>query len=730
MSIVKNASPEIILLGADDQSGRAVPLESAPLPKHLPIFFLYTKKGPVERKVVDSDTFNMLYGSESLTVSEPYYNFSSRFAAAGLSYNASCMIQRIVPEDAGVKANCVVYMDVLKTHVVNYVRNSDGSLVPNKNTNDYEIDMDNPVIEGYRVKWVREYIDANEEENLGTFTTKPGTMEDDEGNPSTMYPLFEARASNKGAYYNNVGFSIGSLFGSEVDESIKDGTQSLPFKLSIFTKKDENSSPTQFSTLYGEPYVLVSFREKATNPSTQSRMDFERMVDTQFYNTIDDTLSYVYPDLEGIHFYRNYYEEVTKMFMTTEAPFVSMTEKVWNDGKKASTLSWYDFTTVDQKQLLEEYYFLNPFALMTSKKVKYFTIVADDSISTTSKYAREVTMSADTPVFLAGGSDGTFSKEGFEKAVIKAMEKYADENSEYQDLAVNVESTLWDCGYSLETKLELTNFIVTRKDTTLMLSTHDAALGKKSLNLSDTRSVSTALRTRLKLCPESTYYGTPVARAIVVGGTMLLRDGSTDDRVPLTYDLMVKTCQMMGAADGKWKRDKLFDRVYGSASNPGSLITMGVDIQPSYIPKNVKPSLWSNGLVWAQPFDISSYHFPAIQTIYEDDTSGLNNFLTMMALSAVTKINAEAWRRFTGTSSLSDGEFVDMVEEWLNSALPSDAFADVFKIANEVWLNDTDKLKGYSWQQATTIYSPNLRTQCTFTPIIRRLEDAPTETNN
>lgn len=719
MALIKNASPEFITLGIKDMSSRLVPLENTPLPQHLPLFFLYTQKGPTERKVVDAASFNVLYGNESLKANTPYFNHASRFAACALSYNGAVMVQRVVSKDAGVKANAIIYLDVLKTNLVNYTRKSDGSLIPNPNSNDYEINMDTPIVEGYRIKWIKEYITANEAEALGSFEPKPGTMTDQYGNQSTMYPIFEARAKEKGSYYNNIGFGIGSLFGDDVDEEVKDSTASLPFKLTLFTKENDLSSPVQFQTLYGEPNMTISLREKTLNPVTNSRMDLEYVFDNSWFNTSDSNLPYVYPNFEGLYFYRKNYELLVRSFVETERNFVSIEEKVWADGKKGSTLSWYDFTTLDFDKMLDQAYMINPFACSSSKKVKYFTIQYDSGISTNKVYQREINMSNEVPIFLEGGSDGSMTDLDFEDAVIQSMKLYGDPNSEYQDLAVNVENTLWDSGFSVKCKEELVNFFSVRKDTVLVLSTHEAKLGKKDHSLSTSRAIGVALRSRMRLCPESVYYGTPVARGLIIVGTYKLRDGGSDDRVPLTYDLLLKTCRMMGSGDGKWKRDRIFDRVYGTDDNPGSLITSGTDIRPYYIANNVKPTLWTTGLVWAQPFDLNSFHFPAIQTIYDDDTSVLNSFFTLMAASTLTKVNAEAWRRFTGTTSYSDGEFTNLVEEWLR-ARTADIFADIFKVGHDVFLTETDKLRGYSWQQQSTLYSENLRTKAVFTLIAQR----------
>lgn len=723
MSLIKNASPQIILLGAKDESTRVVPSSSIPLPQFLPIFFVYTKKGPTNRVVADSAGVQAAFGSETLDSTTKYFNHQSRFLRDCLTYNASVMVQRIVPSDAGVKANAIVYMDVLKTKVTNYKRNSDGSLIPNSLTNDYEVDMDNPTIDGYRVKWIKEYVEAGTEDSYGKLKSKLGTMIDSAtGKRSTMYPIFDVRAKYQGADYNNLGFAVGSFYGDDMNETMKEYNLALPYKLTLYTRDDESSNPTQFATLYDEPYITFSFKKDAMNPDTKAAIQLESIFETSYFNETNSDLSLVYKDYENFYFYRDNFEMLCKLFLETEKAYVSIDEVEWSDGNSASTLTWYDFTSHLAEEIEAQYGMMNPFSCKTSKSVRYFTLQYDDGIATYGDGQYEVNMASDTPVWLSGGSDGTMDNDHYEEQVSEHLDEYGDTNGHYVDLAVNVESVMIDSGFSLNIKEKMTNFILVRKDTGLILSTHVASLGKSYYNLSDSRAIGTALKTRLRLCPESTYYGTPVARAIVMVGAGLLRDGSTDERIPLTYELMMKSSRMMGAGDGKWKSNYIFDRALDSDTNPGSKLQYLIDMQPEYIPGNVKPSLWNAGLVWAQPFDRSSFHLPALQTIYEDDTSVLNNYFSMIALGTVTKKAAECWRNFTGSTALTDNEFIAMVNEWMRKNT-TDLFADMFNVTPDAYMTANDKLRGYSWTMDVILEGTVSKTVCVFTPIIRRRDD-------
>lgn len=729
MSLIKNASPEFIALGAKDLSTRVVLTEDTVLPQHIPLFFVHTKKGTEDRTVVNGSTFNSLFSNESLDPNGPYYNHQTRYLTAALAHNDSVMIQRIVGNDHGPKANFVLYIDILETNLVNYLRDSNGNYIPDEN-NEYRINEEQPIVRGYKIKWIKEWVSEEDKLNqhLGEYIAKPGTMVNEDGQPSMMYPIFEARASNYGKFYNTVGLAVGSQYGEDLNETFKEDTNSLPFNLYIYNRPTETSSPVVFDTLFGEPYAEFSFRDKAVYSITEQDVNINNVFASNWYNTINPDLPYVYPDIEGFYFYSDNYKIVTTMIVEKEKNFVTNRETVWGDNKKSSTVGWYDFTSALKSEVAKQNYMINPFSLQTSRKVKYFTVQYDNRISTAKNKNRiEVNLTATTPIFLSGGRDGDMTDINFEKQVVKYVSKYNDKNSSYHDLAVNVENVIWDSGFTIPTKKELMQFIALRKDTVLVLSTHEARLGTKHASLSQTRAIGVSLKTRFKLTPESTYYNTPVARGMIVAGSALLRDGSTSDRVPITYEIMIKTSKLMGGKEGVWDTNMLFDRVYDDINNSGSKLQYMVDVEPKHIPASVKPVLWSNGIVWAQPFDLSSYHFPGLQTVYDNDTSVLNSFFTAMALSVVTRKNAEAWRRFTGSTDMTDGEFTDMVETWLRNST-ANIFGNMFYVTHDVYLTDNDKLRGYSWRQVSTLYGNNMKSKTVYTTQVARKSDLENNT--
>ena len=739
-----NASPKVILRGAQDLSGRILAPNRDPLPQHLPLFYIKAEKGTDRRVVTSLGKLAALYGSRTLDPKDKFYNHQTEFLSLVAGNGNTVMVQRMVPDDAK-KSNVVVYLDILEDEVPNYVRNSDGSLVVNESGTAYVIDEKRPTVPGYRIKWIREVLPTLEG-RLGSLTAKTGTMSkkviervevpgvvDDDGSigpvtyrdqevivRSHMYPIFEARAAYPGEAYNNIGFTINNLNKDELDTKIASELKSLPYALSLVGRKTKKDAPKIQRTLFGESRVNFVFKADAVNPRTEAVIDFETIFEQNWFNETNPNRKLVYHDYEGLYFYRDNYERILDKLIVTESRFVTSDNTAWNDKEEANTLLWYDFTTDDQDGLAAEAGLLNPFSCRTSKGVRYFSIAYDNTMPNLEANQTEINLSSNTPVFLGGGSDGTLDNEEYEKQVVRRMDEYLDNDSEVHDLAVNVESIFYDSGFTLATKLELTSFIALRKDTFLVLSTHDATLGRHYLPLSDQRAIAVALRTRLNLVPESEYYGTKVARGIVMVGTYKPNTRVTNVRVPLTYELADKASKMMGSADGIWKSKELFDIA------PGNIIRLGTDIQPEFITEGIKPTLWEDGIVWAQPFDRDSYYFPALQTVYDDDTSVLNSFFTAMALCTLEKIGAESHRNFTGSVKMTDGQFKSAVTSFLNSRTTG-IFADMFVIINEVTIDEADELRGYSWHAVSKIYANNMKTVCVYNPAAYRMSDLNNE---
>lgn len=531
---------------------------------------------------------------------------------------------------------------------------------------------------------------------------------------STMYPIMEWRAKDYGKAYDNYGFSINSPFLNDFNKVLAKATKKYPYSFSIYTRPNEKSSGTVFRSLYGENEVEVLLASSPViDPSLEQRRDLLNVFKTEYYNEKDPIKPYKpFAFLDPFIYDRNI-ELVLKKFLETEQEAISFEPALYPaDNLYAKNIDWYDFNALNKEDLEDQFGLLNPFTCKTSKNVKLQTIRLSEERPKLRDNLKEVNMSVNKPIFLQGGSDGTLDDAHFEEAIKLELAKYADPDSEVQELAYAIESCIWDSGFTLDVKKELINIISIRKDTMVCLGTHTVD-GSNPLPTSKARAIATALEARLKLNPESTYYGTSVARGIIVLGAGELSTEDTGVTYPLTYDLMVKTARFAGAGNGKWKREYLFDH------GENAVIRTMKNIVPEFIPMTIRPVLWNSNVIYPQRYDRENYFFPALQTVFANDTSVLNNYFTILALCDVTKVGFDVWKNFTGVISLTESEFKEQVENYATQLL-SGKYARVINVTPECRITEADRARGYSYQLIFKLYANNMKTVCIYTTEVYR----------
>jgi len=531
---------------------------------------------------------------------------------------------------------------------------------------------------------------------------------------STMYPIMEWRAKDYGKAYDNYGFSINSPFLNEFNKVLAKATKKYPYSFSIYTRPNEKSSGTVFRSLYGENEVEVLLSSAPViDPSLEQRRDLLNVFKSEYYNEKDPIEPYKLFAFLDPYIYDKNIDLVLKKFLETEKEAISFEPSLYPaDNAYAKNIDWYDFTGLNKEDLEDQFGLINPFTCKTSKNVKLQTVRLSEERPKLRDNLKEVNMSVNKPIFLQGGSDGTLDDAHFEEAIKLELAKYADPDSELQELAYAIESCIWDSGFSLDVKKELINIISIRKDTMVCLGTHTVD-GSNPLPTSKARAVATALEARLKLNPESTYYGTSVARGIIVLGAGELSTEETGITYPLTYDLMVKTARFAGAGNGKWKREYLFDH------GENAVIRTMKNIVPEFIPTTMRPVLWNANTIYPQRYDRENYFFPALQTVFANDTSVLNNYFTILALCDVTKVGFDVWKNFTGVISLTESEFKEQVESYATQLL-SGKYARIINVTPECRITDADKARGYSYQLIFKLSANNMKTVCIYTTEVYR----------
>jgi hypothetical protein len=452
-------------------------------------------------------------------------------------------------------------------------------------------------------------------------------------------------------------------------------------------RKDDLSTATIVETQTAEQFKDVTWKTGVIDRNTDSKLSAEDV----FLQAYQDFDSVVNPPTYGpfgeMHIYHSNLSDILSDVYDAESLWV-------NDGNDLDGVAGGEYK-------------VNVINGIHSSGVPYETLEFVDAPDC-------VWLTESSNIYAIGGKDGTMNETLFADLVTTAVTEYSNENSVLMDSARYPESIIYDSGFPLATKYALCNFIAVRKDTFVVLSTHDV-LGL-TLTASQESSLAIALKTRLQMFPESEYYGTAVMRGMVVGRSGRLLQSQYGKNLPLTLEIARKAASYMGAGNGRWKPGFAFDAA------PLNNVSMFTDINVTFTPATVRNKDWDAGLNWVQSFGRRSYFFPALKTVYDNDTSVLNSFFTAMAIVELQKVGERAWRQFTGSANLTNAQLIERVKRFIVENTIG-RFDERFVIEPDVYFTEADIARGYSWTTKIKIYAPSMKTVSVLSIEARRISD-------
>lgn len=701
---IVNAAPFHLQLGTQDGSTRPLLRDPEAIPTHLPKVYIYAKKGPTTPQLVSGGSRSFMYGEESFDPRKKWANHATILSNTFESEGNAQMIERVIPADAGPEANLLLSLDVLDTTIDDYVRNSDGSIKLNATTGEPVVNGSSK-IPGYLVKWVVTSIDdpADLATDFGAATIKPGTQTTGGATPTTsqLYPILQLKMSYIGSDGNNTGIRIwapNTSSSGAFDKRLMSQLKLYPFRISVIRRQSASQTPRIEDTIFGEQSVLTTFKPGQIDPNTDSQLSIGDVFLQAFQNLTDPKYPAVFGEFGEMKVYDNNVETLLEMFYDREKTFI--------DTPPAGSNIVHDFSSTNGVIPGEEWLF-NMLTGMSSQSYPYHTFRVISA-------ANAVRLGDSTNIYASGGDDGTMSNSAFAALVADRVTQYQNPNSQLMNQAINVESIIYDSGFPLQTKYALCSFISQRPDTFVALGTHE--VGGPKLTASQDNSTAIALRTRLQMYPESDYFGTPVMRGLVMGRSGLLRSAQFKERMSVLMEVAKKAAAYMGASNGIWKSGKNFD------GYPGHIVNSMYDLSVTYTSIGVRNRDWDAGLNWVQDFDRRSQFIPALKTVYSDDTSVLNSFITAMAIVEVNKVCDRVWREFSGVSGLTDLQLTDRVNRSIEAKLAG-RFDDRFKFDIATYFTDVDKARGYSWTTRVDIYANNMKTVMTSFVRAKRMSD-------
>lgn len=697
--MTQNASPMTLLLGIQDDSTEPIEVSREQLPTHIPLHYVYAKKGPLGRQLVSGAARTQMYGAESFDMRKKWANHQTESSNTANAFGNAQIIERVLPADAGPKANMCLWLDLMPAAIPVYQRAADGSYVRDSLTNQPIPVTPAVTVPGFKAKWVVSHITAgagtDEDSTLfGKQAVGPGDQTGGTGT-SQRYPILEFWAGSPGAYANDAGLRIWAptrKSGNKVNAKFLERTKVYPFQMSAVSRLDANSVATVKPQISGDTVLEFVLPNGVINPLTNDQISLADVFDQAWSRTNRVGFAPVYADIAGMHIYHANIETVLGLTYAAEQALVDT----------LPSAAGSDFVAEQE----DGKYAFNFISGVSSYDVPYHTFVLDKTAP------NAVSLTPNTNLFAAGGSDGTMSDALFGEIVRSKIVEYADENSELMDTAYHVETHFYDTGFPLATKLALPSFIAQRKDTFVTLSTFVA--GDDPLTHSEEISLSKSLRAALELYPESSYFGTPITRGMIINRHGRKINTQYSEDLPLTLWLVGKCARMMGAGNGKWNKTYLF------AGGEKAIIDNFSDINVRFVPAGQRSDDWAIGMNYPLRYDRQQFFFPALKTAYSDDTSVLTSMFTTMACCAVQRIGEQAWRKFSGTIGKSEQQLIADVNKFVEDEVRG-KFADLVKVIPNCTITEGDRKAGFKWTLPISVYAEGMKTQMTLSVIAKRM---------
>jgi hypothetical protein len=694
MSTPLNAAPYTNWLGIQDDSTAQQLPQPLQVPTHLPLCPLYTPWGPSTATLTTPANIESTYGANVFNPRSVYYTHQSLFAETILDQGNQIMVQRIIPENAPPPARMLLSLDfVAEPALPQYQRNSDGTYFLNTNGQKVQVTGSGATAAGFIGKWVLNSIPA--ESTYGEVATQAGSITNSQSVQSQLYPILEFEATFVGGQGNNQAFRLLVPTGADatnplnVAEAERVGAWIL--RMQMLTRVSPTASWTILNTQQGQTYSDFTLLPNAYDDTTDQNLDFDFVLGNS-YSANTPGYPVVYGPFENGFIYQSNLKTIMAEVGTAEASY--------------GTLPSTTFTGANDPNL----YLVNLFSAVSLENVPYYSL----TLQGTAAGGQIFTSNSAFPA--VGGGDGTMTQASFDSDVATWIGGFDD-----LDMAMYPFSVIYDSGFSLTTKYALASLLGQRPDIWLMLATQIATEPQNTPD--QDLSTAQALSAMVGTYPESVVYGTAACRAAIIGGSGYLLSGQYSGIVPLSLQLAQTFAAYMGAANGQWNATVPPDE------NPQNIITLFENTNTAYMTATARNAAWEAGLVWAEAFDMQSQYFPALASVYTNDTSVLKALMNVIIAVDLIKIAHQARRTLSGISSLTSAQFVQRSNQLITN-LVKGRYAGRVQIVPNTYYTAADTANGYSWSCAITMYANNMMTVGTATVIAQRMSAYTASTGN
>lgn len=681
MSTNFNTTPRPIHRNIKDVSGGTPPVVVEQFPSHFPHIFMFTQRGKEGPQIVNPSMLNRLYGTETFNLRGKYATHQTLLAEMFANNANQMVVHRLKSPDAGAPSNLTLSLEVVKDDIQVYERDSEGRI--KRDVNGDPVEEAGVTQTGHRVRWVVGHADGTVGNIFGERTSQAGALVGEGPTQSTIYPIVDFEVSSFGEHGQLKGIRLSApteRSQSGANTRVMNVTRSFLYNFQFVERPSPQQQPVIIETLSGATGVDVSFKPDTLDEVFNIEYDIEdRLI--QSYHDEDDVAAGE-PPFTNMHFYSNNVETILGELFAEELAL----QPSWSAGDE---------------------YLINLVSGLDASGAELHTVqvlgAADGG----------VTFTSNTTHYAKGGSDGTIDNDTFNELVKEQLENYGDLEHKFLDRARWPQNFIWDTGFAMDTKMAFFEAMGRHPSMIAVVSTQDASMPVNTVE--EETSALLALQARARMYPESEVYGTTTCRAAVVGCQGYLLDKRWPHLTVATVALADKVSATFGAGNGEMNRDRAFD------VTPNNKVNMFRQLFNTYKNDKVRDNDWDNGLVWIESYNPREYFFPQVQTVYDDKSSTINSLMNVIFTSVMKRIADGVWRDLTGRSDLTDEEFLQLSDEYIEErAQEQTIFGGRVLIGARTFYTSMDKELGNTWSTDIHMGMNNMRTAGSFTIVAER----------
>lgn len=774
MADIFNPTPGNISLGVKDNSARAVPSSKDPYPQCVSLVYVQTKKGRTSRFYGTTAEADKQFGADSFDSTSKYYNHHSRLRNKIASAGGNCVYQRVVDPDNKLKANVRVYLDVLKTKIPNYKRNSNGSFFMNQGKK--VLDDTKPYIDGHFIKWYKS-ADSIENKETGSAVGVTGGMsrwkfEDDTVHLLSKDTNIDTDTTGHMQYAGKTVYTYASedeMFNPSAGVSVRkryevnlQGDRGQPNEETFVTDLDATQKSMMYPILeatassVGEWYNQVGFAIEsvigsAANASIMKTLGSYPYRLLQYVRATPKSSPGIVNNLNGEPYTDFVFKEKAINPVTKgEFSFEFATEfTFFNEVDTNRSIVYKDMEPIyfyrnNFEKLLKEFINLEKEYVSydsvqwedgeESSTMMWFDFSNDDEETLISEFglinpftARSVrgieyftiAYENNKPSDDVNGYDEInlvsktpiFLENGTDGNL--TVEKY--EEFVRQDLAkyADENSSYMDLATNPETFLWDTGFSQDTKDEFNKF----IALRKDTVAVLST--VFDENKNKITTPAEQLNIGSGLVTKLrfYVESDVYGTDAMRAAVVMGTGRDLTSSERHSLVEDLAVKTVKLmggtgskWDATELFDSSPKNQITELIDVEPKELPKNLQNSLSSSRVNYPLPNQHKGHFFPALSTVYTKDTSIAHGFINMLAIPFADRVAFYTWSEHTGDIKRTEAQFITAVTNYANQLL-NNAYGGIINPVAKCVIDEADKARGYSWHLEININGNVMKTK-------------------